>query len=83
MAETSSLSSEEREALGASLVEIAEATSVEVALKLSEHLGGRHVQVPRTPSPQSPLVRVVGVRGCGRHLRAAGRRVDLHPDPAG
>ncbi len=59
MAETP-LSSEDRQALGPTLAEVADATSIMVALKLSEHLGGRHVQVPKVPSPQSPLVKAVG-----------------------
>ena len=55
-----SLTDEERAALGANLAAIAEETSLEVALKLSEHLGGRHWEIPKRPSPSSPLIKAVG-----------------------
>lgn len=59
------------EALPRSLRQIAELTSLEVALKLVAQLGGTEVYVPKQPTKSSRLARCVGVD-------AARRIAELH-----
>jgi hypothetical protein len=60
------------------LRDVAEATSISMALNLSHQLGGRTVYIPRRPRPDSVLAATMGARMAARlsHI-AGGEKIEI------